>query len=102
MFARRDGARSLVPTATGAAVGLAGAVFVGVGLWARRETRRALEREHVAGPEAAPVTTAASVRATAELIRAHTLAATGGRTCTVALGGAFVAARAGLALAGRR
>ncbi|HET7555625.1 MAG TPA: hypothetical protein VFJ75_08230 [Gaiellaceae bacterium] len=91
-----------MPTATGAAVGLAGAVFVGLGLWARRETRRALEREHVAGPDGTPVTTAASVPATAELIRAHTLAATGGRTCTVALGGAFVAAGAEFALAGWR
>ena len=91
-----------MPTATGAAVGLAGAVFVGVGLWARRETRRGLEREHVTGPDGAPVTTAPSVRATAEPIRAHTLAATGGRTRAVALGGAFVAAGAGLALAGWR
>jgi hypothetical protein len=162
MFARRDGARSHVPTATGAAVGLAGTVFVGVGLWARRETRRALEREHVASPDGPHVTTAPAARATAELIRSHTLAATGGRTysevepyldgageptpdvslaakdertggplenpehylwiqsttlqgallqaytayrlseLTVALGGAFVAAGAGLTLAGRR
>lgn len=80
MFARRDGGRSLVLTASGAAVGLAGAVFVGVGLWARRETRRALERERVAGPDGMHVRTAPAVRATAELIRSHTLAATGGHT----------------------
>ncbi|HSC50249.1 MAG TPA: hypothetical protein VLD16_08310 [Gaiellaceae bacterium] len=80
MFARRDGVRSVVPAATGGAVALAGTVFVGVGLWARRETRRALERERVAGPDGRPVRTAPSVRATAELIRSHTVAATGGRT----------------------
>jgi len=84
-MARSDERGSLVLTATGVAVSLAGTVFVGVGLWGRRETRRALARERIAdpardSPEGAQVTTAAGARSAAELIRSNTLAATGDRT----------------------
>ena len=70
---------------TGAVVGLVGAVFVGVGLWGRRETSRALARERIVDPDGsarpgAPVTTAGAARSAAELIRSNTLAATGDRT----------------------
>ena len=66
-------------------MGLIGAAFVGVGLWGRRETSRALARERIEDPagsaqSAAPVTTAAAARSAAELIRRNTLAATGDRT----------------------
>lgn len=76
---------SLVLTATGAVVGLAGAAFVGVGLWGRREARRALARERITSPAdpnrpGAQVGNARSARALAEFIRRNTLEATGGRT----------------------
>lgn len=76
---------STVATASGMLVGLVGAGLVGVGLWARREVEHALARERIvttpdATPPNAPVTTAATARSMAEVIRAHTLEATGGRT----------------------
>ena len=67
-------------TATGAAVGLAGFVFVGVGLWARREAARALEQERISSPLGARVTSGQAARELAEIIRSNTLQATGGRT----------------------
>jgi hypothetical protein len=71
--------------ATGAAVALAGAAFVGVGLWGRREVARALARERIVAPgtgedAGTPVRDAAAARSLAEVIRGHTLAAAGGRT----------------------
>ena len=74
-----------MPTAAGAAVGLAGVVFVGVGLWGWRETRRALAQERIVSPgdgsrPGAPVTDATAARSLAELIRRNTVDATGGRT----------------------
>jgi hypothetical protein len=82
--ARTDGARSAFPAATGIAVGLAGIGCVGVGLWGRREVRRALTQERiVAGPDAGGprglAVTGASARSMAEFIRRNTLEATGGR-----------------------
>ena len=72
-------------TALGACVGLSGVGFALVGLWARREVRRALAEEHIvmpaeAGSAAACVTTGAAARSMAELIRKNTLEATAGRT----------------------
>jgi hypothetical protein len=66
----------------GTAVSLAGAGFVGAGLWGRREAARALARERILHPERAarPVTTALAARSLAEFIRRATLDATGGRT----------------------
>ena len=69
----------------GTAVGLAGLGFVGIGLWGRRDVRRALERERiVSAPDATPpnefVTSARGARSMAEVIRRNTLAGTGGRT----------------------
>jgi hypothetical protein len=78
-----DERRSGVPTAAGVATMLAGAGFTAVGVWARRDVRRALEQEHVGSDllgATGLVTTAAGARATAELIRRNTLKATGGRT----------------------
>ncbi len=66
-------------TVAGAGVMLAGLGIAGVGLWARLDVRRGLERERIAGPGGA-VTSAASARALAETIRAQTLEATGGKT----------------------
>ena len=59
--------------------------MTGVGLWARREVRAGLERERIAdittnGASDERVTSGAAARALAEVIRDHTLAATGGRT----------------------
>jgi hypothetical protein len=83
MFARVD-ATSSVEAAAGFAVGLAGLVFVGTGLWGRREVRRALVRErilHPALPEGrAGVTSASRARSLAEFIRQSTVDATAGRT----------------------
>ena len=74
-------AGSPVPAVTGAGVGLAGAGFVAIGLWARREAGRTLAREHiVGGDERKPVTTPSRARSLAEFIRRNTLDATGGRT----------------------
>lgn len=58
---------------------LAGLVIAGVGVWARRDVKRGLAREHIVGPGGA-VTSAASARSLAEMIREQTLEATGGRT----------------------
>jgi len=74
-----------VPTAARVAVGLAGLGFVGVGLWARRDVRRALAQERIvstseATPPNAPVTNAKGARSMAEVIRRNTIGATGGRT----------------------
>lgn len=84
MSAHSTGRGSLVLTATGAAVGLAGVAFLGTGLWGRRETRGALARERIELPvengSASRVTSASAVRTAAEFIRRNTLAATGGRT----------------------
>ena len=85
MFARANGSASALPAATGVAVGLAGLGFVGTGLWARRDVRRALEQERIRStgdstPPDTPVAGAAAARALAEVIRRNTLAATGGRT----------------------
>ena len=85
MVAHDDGKASLVLTATGAVVGLAGAAFIGTGLWGRRETRCALARERIElpvedGGSASRLLTAPAVRTASELIRRNTLAATGDRT----------------------
>lgn len=85
---RREPCRSNGPplsAAGGLVVGLTGLGLVGTGLWARREVRRALARERIvstpdARPASAPVTSGAAARSMAEVIRAHTLEATGGRT----------------------
>ena len=70
-----------LPTAAGAVVSLVGAGFVGLGLWGLRETRSALTRERIEGPDGiGRVCTAGGARAMAEFIRQSTLAATAGRT----------------------
>jgi len=78
------GAKSSIEAAAGFTVGLAGLVFVGTGLWGRREVRRALARErilHPALPEGrAAVTSASRARSLAEFIRQSTVSATDGRT----------------------
>jgi hypothetical protein len=83
MFAYADG-RMPLETAAGLAVGLAGLVFIGTGLWGRREVRRALARERILHPGLpegrANVTSASRARALAELIRQSTIDATSGRT----------------------
>ena len=81
MIASADSGGSPLLTATGAAVGLAGLVFVGVGLWARREAARALAQERISSPlDETQVTSGAGARSLAEFIRRNTLEATGGRT----------------------
>lgn len=86
MIGRSDGSGPLaLTTSTGAALGFIGAVFVGVGLWGRRETKRALARERIEDPvgrgrPGTQVATAGAARSAAEFIRRNTLAATGGRT----------------------
>ncbi len=82
MLARRARADSPVQRTASAAVGLAGAGFVAVGLWARHDVRRTLAQERVsADGEGGPrVASAAGARALAELIRRNTLEATGGQT----------------------
>jgi hypothetical protein len=77
--------RRLLPAAAGAAVGAAGLGFAAVGLWARRDVRRALAQERIvsAGDAKPPnelVATAAGARSMAEVVRANTLEATAGRT----------------------
>ena len=74
-----------MPTATGLSVGCAGVGFIGVGLWGRREARRALTRERVVSGtntrgQNARVASARRARSMAELIRRNTVEATGGRT----------------------
>ncbi|MDH4104000.1 MAG: hypothetical protein OEV29_11535 [Thermoleophilia bacterium] len=73
-----------VQTAAGSAVGFAGLVFIGTGLWGRREVRRALARErivHPALPEGhAKVASARRARSLADFIRQSTIDATAGRT----------------------
>ena len=59
-----------LPTAAGAVVSLVGAGFVGLGLWGLRETRSALTRERIEGPDGiGRVCTAGGARAMAEFIR---------------------------------
>ena len=83
MFARAD-ARLPVQAAAGYAVGLAGLVFVGTGLWGRREVRRALARERIVHPALpngrAEVTSAGRARSLADFVRQSTVDATAGRT----------------------
>jgi hypothetical protein len=61
---------------------LAGLGLAGLGLWARRDVRRGLERERIVAPgsDGRHVSTAAAARALAETIRSETLTAAGGRT----------------------
>ena len=78
-------AAASLPTLTGAAAGLAGCAFIGVGLWGRREVRRALALERIVGDSesSAPnalLTSATGARSMAERIRQSTIEATGGRT----------------------
>ena len=63
----------------------AGLGLVGLGLWARRDVRRGLERERIVStpgskPPSAPVVDAAAARSLAEVIRDATLSSTGGAT----------------------
>jgi hypothetical protein len=51
-----------------------------LGLWARRDVRRGLERERIVAPGSGRVKSASGARALAETIRDQTLEATGGRT----------------------
>jgi hypothetical protein len=70
-------------TTAGISTLAAGIGLVGIGLWARRDVRRGLERERITAastPPDAAVTTATGARALAEVVRENTLAATGGRT----------------------
>lgn len=79
----RSGPLSRVPAAVAVTgVGVAGAGFVGLGLWARREAGRALARERIPGEDERrqPLTRASQARSMAELIRQNTLDATGGST----------------------
>jgi hypothetical protein len=74
-----------VPKAAGVGVGLAGIGLIGVGVWARREVQTALARERIvstsdASPPNAPVVSGTAARSMAEVVRSHTLEATGGRT----------------------
>jgi hypothetical protein len=84
MHSTGGASRSFVPTLAGTGVGLAGLGLVAAGLWARREAKRALAEERVAGlsdeTPGAVVASAAEARALAELIRRNTLESTGGRT----------------------
>ena len=84
MRARTTARPGIGAGSAGAAVGLIGCAFVGVGLWARRDVAHALEQERIVAAGSArpdePVTTAGAARAMAELIRRNTVAATGGRT----------------------
>ena len=63
----------------------AGLGLVGLGLWARRDVRRGLERERIVStpgskPPSAPVVDAAAAHSLAEVIRDATLSSTGGAT----------------------
>jgi hypothetical protein len=83
MPARGDTHSARMPAVAGAAAGLVGMGFVGVGLWAHRDVRRTLAQERIAalgGGRDGVVSSAAAARAMAELIRRNTLDATGGRT----------------------
>ena len=84
VFARAEPRRSSFPAAAGAVTGLAGFGFIGIGLWARRDVRRALEREQIIStPDATPsnelVASAQGARSMAEVIRRNTVEATGRR-----------------------
>lgn len=71
--------------AAGVSTLAAGVGLVGLGLWARRDVRRGLERERIVStsgsrPPSAPVVDAAAARSLAEVIRDATLSSTGGTT----------------------
>ena len=71
--------------AAGVSTLAAGLGLVGLGLWARRDVRRGLERERILSapgskPPSAPVLDAAAARSLAEVIRDTTLSSTGGTT----------------------
>jgi hypothetical protein len=67
--------------AAGVSTLAAGLGLIGVGLWARRDVRRGLERERITSiPDSTPVIDAAAARSMAEVIRENTLTATGGKT----------------------
>ncbi|HET6601136.1 MAG TPA: hypothetical protein VFG57_04170 [Gaiella sp.] len=71
--------------AAGVSTLAAGFGLVGLGLWARRDVRRGLERERIVStpgsmPPSAPVVDAAAARSLAEVIRDATLSSTGGTT----------------------
>jgi hypothetical protein len=62
-----------------------GVVLAGVGLWARRDVRRGLERERISmalepGEPSRPVRSAPDARKLAEVIRSQTMEAAEGRT----------------------
>jgi hypothetical protein len=85
MLALAEARGSALPVAGGAAAGLTGLGLIGLGLWAHRDVKRALERERIVStPDARPpnalVTSAAAARSMAEVIRRNTVGATGGRT----------------------
>jgi hypothetical protein len=82
LFRRMTGrADPPVPTAVGAAVGLAGLAFAAVGLWARRDVARALARERIVDTSGSEhVASAGGARAMAETIRRNTIETTRGRT----------------------
>jgi hypothetical protein len=67
-------------TAAGTGVVFAGLAFAGLGVWARREVRRGLERERISTPDGKAVTSAAAARGLADLIREQTLESAGGKT----------------------
>ena len=71
--------------AAGVSTLAAGFGLVGLGLWARRDVRRGLERERIVStpgskPPSAPVVDAGAARSLAEVIRGATLSSTGGTT----------------------
>jgi hypothetical protein len=71
--------------AAGVSTLTAGLGLVGLGLWARRDVRRGLERERIVStptskPPSAPVLDAAAARSLAEVVRDATLSSTDGMT----------------------
>ena len=79
------GRRGVSGTTTGMGVVLTGVGLAGLGLWARRDVRCALERERITAPAGVgrgrgSVASASAARALAEAIHAQTLESTDGRT----------------------
>ena len=79
------GRRGVSGTTTGMGVVFTGVGLAGLGLWARREVRCALERERITAPAGGgrgggPVASASAARALAEAIHEQTLESTDGRT----------------------